>query len=1172
MPISRSLRRRVVALGATGALSLGLLATTSSALAVEVPGASSGVLASGPDFTVTRVAGGYEVTLALPEPLPMVSDAPTLLVDGVELGLATESADGRSLSIVTADPAAAEAESVDQGWLSGGDKATPSDQPVTAETAPAVRPDTARRAEELAARDGSEPGEFGYRMDDYDFGDQAIAQANIGGVRGELTGRIYLTDAPGARPTVILLHGRHTSCSTLVPGTSNPNRWPCVAGQIEVPSFKGYDGTGQTLATHGYNVVSISANSINANDNQLAPDNGAQARGQLVLDTLSLLEDASAGRPVSYEDRALGQTLTLDQALASTVPDSSGPVPTDAITAADLLGAFDLDQVGLMGHSRGGEGVVSAVTLNQALADPFGITSVLPLAPVDFGRMTVTDTPMNVVLPYCDGDVSNQQGQHFIDDSRYAYDDSVLLSTVWVMGANHNFFNTIWTPGLYPYSVSDDWSPGTDATCGNGTSTVPKPTTSIRNTPAEQYDIGTAYMSAWFRLTVGSEPEEEFLPMFDGSVPQQSLESVPTADIRVIGHAPTAGRVDIEPFVAQSGRVRPLGAGTANLCASVSTTTLPQPFAPCFTPTTARGTAAVPHWTPASFGGNVPASVMGRYLWTATTGNNASSLRISVPTQARDLTAYDTLLFKTAPDESVVTGTDLTLSVVDSAGAVWSSPVSALSPRAVTGMPASTNNRLDKIVLQQVSVPTSSITGIATDDIREIRIAGAVGADGTEAGGAYLSDLALVDNAVGTVGRAGNRPAINIAPTAVEEGSSIDTQDVAVYLTKPAATTVDAAFSLVGSTAATGKAGVAMQRVTFTPGETCRVLSVPTQGDATPGTTALSTFKMSVSDNHRVITGKSAVSLFTIREDDGTVATGNNPVVPPAPAVGAQGDVCAEARDALTSFALSSSDTEPAPGETVTLSGTGFRSGESVSFTDLSTSPATPLGSALAGADGIVSLAVTLPADAALGAREVSAVGAGSQRSAIARLAVGATSTGIELAAARTTYGAGGSGVVRVRGAVGGSVQLSVAGTTTTLALDAGGVAGFTVPTGLTPGSYPITAAYAGTSGALPSSGTATYAVTPAASVASAVVLTSVEKGRQTRVKVAVTVTGVAGALPPSGTVRLRWGKAEKTRGVPASGVVSVTFKTTGSAPRAIRALYSGDAQYAGARDKVRVR
>ena len=117
---------------------------------------------------------------------------------------------------------------------------------------------------------------------------------------------------------------------------------------------------------------------------------------------------------------------------------------------------------------------------------------------------------MIVMLPYCDGDVSNQQGQHFIDDSRYAHDDSVLKSTVWVMGANHNFFNTVWTPGKYAYSTSDDWgASSTDSVCG------PASATNIRLSADDQYNVGTAYMTAWFRMTV-SPGEPGFLPMFDG--------------------------------------------------------------------------------------------------------------------------------------------------------------------------------------------------------------------------------------------------------------------------------------------------------------------------------------------------------------------------------------------------------------------------------------------------------------------------------------------------------------------------------------------------------------------------------------------------------------------------------------------------------------------------------
>ena len=219
------------------------------------------------------------------------------------------------------------------------------------------------------------------------------------------------------------------------------------------------------------------------------------------------------------------------------------------MTPNDLVGRFDFSRIGLMGHSRGGEGVTSAATLNQALAKPFSIVSTLPLAPVDFGRMTVPNVPNLVILPYCDGDVSNQQGQHMNDDARYAFRDDVLRSDVWVMGANHNFFNTVWTPGLYSFNVSDDWS-GTSTTSARavdsvcGTSREQLSDTSIRLTPAAQYDVGTALMTGWFRATVGGE--EQFLAPFDGS----GAKTVTTADVdvRTVATQPASARGDIETF------------------------------------------------------------------------------------------------------------------------------------------------------------------------------------------------------------------------------------------------------------------------------------------------------------------------------------------------------------------------------------------------------------------------------------------------------------------------------------------------------------------------------------------------------------------------------------------------------------------------------------------------
>ena len=117
-------------------------------------------------------------------------------------------------------------------------------------------------------------------------------------------------------------------------------------------------------------------------------------------------------------------------------------------------GRVDLTRVGTMGHSRGGEGVVRHFLYNASLGSPYGIKAVLPLAPVNFSRFVINKVPLGVLLPYCDGDVSNLQGIHYYDDARYnVASDAAAKHTFLVMGTNHNFYNTVWTPGL----ISGRW-------------------------------------------------------------------------------------------------------------------------------------------------------------------------------------------------------------------------------------------------------------------------------------------------------------------------------------------------------------------------------------------------------------------------------------------------------------------------------------------------------------------------------------------------------------------------------------------------------------------------------------------------------------------------------------------------------------------------------------------
>ncbi|WP_185994829.1 Ig-like domain-containing protein [Nocardioides campestrisoli] len=935
-------------------------------------------VASGDGWSVTQAPGGYLVSVELDEPLPVRSDAPTVEVDGSSVGIATESADGLSLTAFTTDPAVLEAKEVDAGWTS---ESTPAD----ARGVQTVEVPAAASAAPPLPADPLAEGDYEWTESIYKFGDQAIDLAAIGGVRGELEGKVYLPSTGGERPTVILLHGRHTSCYGT--GPSNPDRWPCAVSpstdptqeaRKSIPSYAGYDGTARILASHGYSVVSISANAINSNDNQLAADQGAQARGQLILDTLEMLDRANKGQQVVYRDAWTERDVDLAQALrdgtASYAVRAEGFVTgapaLDRVTPADFVGRFDLDSIGLMGHSRGGEGVTSAAVLNQGLADPWAIKSILPLAPVDFGRMTVPDVPMQVILPYCDGDVSNQQGQHMLDDSRYAFDDDVLRSGVWVMGANHNFYNTVWTPGLYAYSVSDDWGTAArrvEPTCGTDPSVAE---TSLRLSPAEQYEQGSAYMSAWFRLTMGGE--RRFLPMFDGS--GQVPASLDGADVRTVATAPASARSTIATFESASPLVRRFGSVSLTPCASLSGRTTAQDLAPC---ATTLGSAQAPHWTPASNGGNVPATPVTRMEWTA-----GDEVRVSVPPALRDASRHERLSVKVAASESVEVGTDLVLTVVDGTGATWSEPVSELNPYALTRLPTSTSSAatstLKKVVLQQVNVDLDTLAdaGLSVTDLREVRF---TPAEDAPVGGAYLSDLAFETSSVGTP-RVRTWPVLDLYAPHHMEGDAPSTVEFAAHLSSPAKTSVTGYVSLLGST--TSRAGIAMEKVTFAPGETCKPVTVPLQGDTAPSSSVSTSVKASVINTSGAVMGKQAIAFTQVAEDDGILAPAADQVAPaPSASFGTPGAACAELATVLAGGEVEAPGVV-APGSESVMAAAGFRRGETVTFT----APGTDAVTAEADASGRAVALLAVPQTASRGELALTATGA-----ATGRVATGAT-------------------------------------------------------------------------------------------------------------------------------------------------------------------------------------
>ncbi|MFI5896607.1 hypothetical protein ACIA5D_41560 [Actinoplanes sp. NPDC051513] len=188
-----------------------------------------------------------------------------------------------------------------------------------------------------------------------------------------------------------------------------------------------------------------------------------------------------------------------------------------------------------MGHSRGGEGVSRAAmdTLTPPPAAQDGyhgtvrwtVRGLLLIGPTIFGHDPVPDVPSATILPGCDGDVFDLQGQMFVDATRGVSQGRALHSALYVVGANHNFFNSEWTPGQSAAPSFDDFWSGdeTDPLCSPG-----QPT---RLTAPQQQNVGATYIAAAARLFVAGD--DRVRPLLDGSG-----RRVPSAyPAKVLSHA-----------------------------------------------------------------------------------------------------------------------------------------------------------------------------------------------------------------------------------------------------------------------------------------------------------------------------------------------------------------------------------------------------------------------------------------------------------------------------------------------------------------------------------------------------------------------------------------------------------------------------------------------------------
>lgn len=573
--------------------------------------------------------------------------------------------------------------------------------------------------------DPGNPGPLAVTRQEYNFGDTAFTPTGFPAAV-ELIGSVHApTDLTGGpRPLIVFLHGRH---NTSYNPTTNQAflEWPPAVGRQSIPSYQGYDYISNVLASHGYIVISISANGINARDNGTS-DFGMSARAQLVQRHLDIWRDLNTTGVVQ---------------------------PFDSSPFGDrFIGKVDLQNIGTMGHSRGGEGVVRHFILNQSLGSPYGIKAVFALAPVDFQRPVINNVPLAVLLPYNDGDVSDNQGVHFYDDARYnVAGDTGPKHTFQVLGANHNFYNTTWTPGLFPAGASDD---------GVGPNRLANAL--VRGT-------GLATIAAFFRAYLGGEAT--YLPFLRGDVPAPPSAQVGDDKLRVSYQAPETDtfRRDINRVLTPSDLItNTLGGAVSQSQLSPYDAAGGDPPEPARALPTGQPASREPHTVPSSLSSRRGLSQL-RAGWTSTT---TAFWDNALPAGTRDLSGYYALQFRAGVNYSDTTRNpanvpvDFTVTLSDGKGRSVSTLVSD-SSRALFFPPSPQSGTLPKLFLNTIRLPLSTFAagGLDLTDVRTVRFA----FDRRASGYLMISDLALADPATTYAGPF----VMTSTPTAVSTDSVI---------------------------------------------------------------------------------------------------------------------------------------------------------------------------------------------------------------------------------------------------------------------------------------------------------------------------------------------------------------------------------------------------------------
>lgn len=269
-----------------------------------------------------------------------------------------------------------------------------------------------------------------------------------------LNAQVWMPNGDGPFPLVMIVHGNHNMTEF---------------------SEGGYSYLGEHLASHGYIFVSIDENFLNGYfTGSLKNENDARAK--IILEHLGMWEDWNRNPNFEFYKKV------------------------------------DMENIALMGHSRGGEAVSIATVMNTLERSPnnsvnvynydFSIKSVIAISPTD-GQYKMAGKPMEledinylVIQGSHDSDISRFDGIRQYNRVFFSNPESGLFkSAILIDRANHSQFNTVWSP--------------TDKDFPNRLLLNRKPIMEEET----QRDILLLFSTAFLDVTLTSE--KEYLPIFE---------------------------------------------------------------------------------------------------------------------------------------------------------------------------------------------------------------------------------------------------------------------------------------------------------------------------------------------------------------------------------------------------------------------------------------------------------------------------------------------------------------------------------------------------------------------------------------------------------------------------------------------------------------------------------